>query len=171
MRRGLHSTFQRSWVTWTLGLKIMNSSRSAKHNETQLSRTQLQANFSELQKNSTFAGRDQWLLRVRPLLHRNTDWFHLFVLRTSHESLFRTLGVTQHPNCHPKRKDTKIPHLMEAPAFRENGIAWVSSLGTRVTEHFKPCTIKQKGMSGNLLGTSKPYHQQPHQTNYSPQQS
>ena len=31
---------------------------------------------------------------------------------------------------HPQRKDTEIPHLTEAPAFRKNGIVWISSFGT-----------------------------------------
>ena len=59
----------------------------------------------------TFAGRDKWLLRMRTLLHRNTDRFHLFIRRTSHESLFHKSCITHHPNCHPQRKDTCRRHL------------------------------------------------------------
>ena len=62
----------------------------AKHKATQPNRTQLHANFSEIKKKLQWHG-------LVPL-----------ILRTSHTSLFRTSGVTHHPNCHPQMKDTEI---------------------------------------------------------------
>ena len=83
-----------------------------------------------------------------------------------HTNLYSQSRATHHPNCHPQRKDTNIPHLTQAPAFRKNGIVWITSLGSCGTEHFKPCTKQWNGVSDNLHGRNKPYHQQPHQTNY-----
>ena len=95
-------------------------------------------------------------MRMRALLHRTRIHSTNFILWTSHESQFPTSGNTHHPNCHPQRKDTKTPHLTEAPAFRKSGIVWVSSLGSCGTEHFKHCTIQRNGVSDNLHGRNKP---------------
>ena len=104
VRRGLHSTFQRSWVTWfrqwvylvTPGLKIMNSNHLAKHNETQLSRTQLHPDVSEIKKNIRW--QRQMASAGANFVASHTDWFHLFILRTSHESLLHESCITQHTN-------------------------------------------------------------------------
>ena len=124
------------------GDRWTNNNELKSCSETKSDTTEPQPTRCRLQrdKKKTFAGRDKWLLQMRTLLHRNTDRFHLFILRASHESLFHKSCITHHPNCHPQEEG----HVTEAPAFRENGIVWVSSLGSCGTEHinFKPCTIQ-----------------------------
>ena len=40
------------------------------------------------------------------------------------------------PQLSPSEEGHGIPHMTGAPAFRENGILWISSFGTGGTEHF-----------------------------------
>ena len=99
-----------------------NNDELKSFSETQSNTTEPHPTSCKFQGGKKIAGRDKWNMRMRALLHRTRIHSTNFILRTSHESQFPTSGNTHHPNCHPQRKDTRTPHLTEAPAFRKSEI-------------------------------------------------
>ena len=78
---------------WTTNINELKSC-----SETQSNTTERHPTSCRLQrdKKKKFAGRDKWPADATCCIAH--DLFHLFILRTSHESLFHKSCITQHPN-------------------------------------------------------------------------